>query len=112
MGDGLRRIAPVPATSVETVSSPGARLDVHPSPARVGDSVRMRWSGTGGTGAKLTIRDVAGRVVRTFSAERGAGEVRWDGRTNDGDVVSAGTYFARVDVLGDEAASAKIVLLR
>jgi flagellar basal-body rod modification protein FlgD len=62
----------------------------------------------------LSIYDVAGRVVRTLEAgSRGAGlhEVRWDGRSEDGRVVAAGTYFAALEA-GGEVVTAKLNVLK
>ncbi len=109
---GVRRIQPVPATSVgDAVASDAVRLEAHPSPARIGQSIRIQWTGGRGLVSKLAIRDVSGRVVRTLSVDE-SGEMTWDGRTDEGAVVSAGTYFARAEISGGGSASAKLVLLR
>jgi hypothetical protein len=47
-----------------------------------------------GRPGQVAIRDVAGRVVRTLSAGRGAAGVVWDVRDDRGRRVPAGTYFA------------------
>jgi hypothetical protein len=48
----------------------------------------------------LRVFDVAGRLVRVISQGQiyaaGPGEVRWDGRSDTGDLVSAGVYFYRL----------------
>ncbi|MBD3299423.1 MAG: T9SS type A sorting domain-containing protein [candidate division Zixibacteria bacterium] len=47
----------------------------------------------------LTIYNVAGQVVKTYSgnAEAGTVNIRWDGRSNSGSEVASGMYFYRID---------------
>ncbi len=71
----------------------------------------IRWSAYG-AGVRLTVRDVSGRVVRTLAAGDETGRVEWDGRAENGALVSAGTYFVGAEASGRAASSAKIVLLR
>jgi hypothetical protein len=62
----------------------------------------------------LDIFDVAGRKVRTLVSDyRGAGaqKVGWDGRDDEGGLVSSGVYFYRVTAAGFREAR-KMVLLR
>ncbi len=51
----------------------------------------------GGSAAEAAIYDLAGRQVRRLAAPRGAtGEIRWDGRAENGSRVPAGVYFVRL----------------
>ena len=62
----------------------------------------------------LRVYDLKGSVVRTLVSEhRDAGEytVTWDGRNDQGSLVSSGVYFCRADS-GQRAGSLKLVLLK
>ncbi|HER43764.1 MAG TPA: T9SS type A sorting domain-containing protein, partial [Candidatus Eisenbacteria bacterium] len=62
----------------------------------------------------LSIYDVQGRPVRTVSdgiLPEGRREVVWDGRDEQGNVVSSGVYFYRL-TSGDHSLTRKMVLLK
>ena len=62
----------------------------------------------------LSVYDVRGHLVRALrDGILGAGEhrVRWDGRSDDGLIMSSGVYFARVET-DAHLATAKLVLVR
>jgi subtilisin family serine protease len=62
----------------------------------------------------LRIYDLAGRRIRTLQEgmlEPGLHSRTWDRRTDRGDPVSAGVYFARLVVGGVEARKQKVVLM-
>ena len=61
------------------------------------------------------IYDARGRRVRQYEAkDLGAGQhlLLWDGRNEQGKRISAGNYFYRVSVNGQEAGSGKLAVLR
>jgi hypothetical protein len=62
---------------------------------------------------KLTIYNVAGQVVKTFSgqAEAGTTTVKWDGRSDQGTQVATGVYFYAVEA-GSFAKVNKMVLMK
>jgi GH18 family chitinase len=51
---------------------------------------------------RLTVHDVAGRLVRALqsAADGGSGRARWNGTADDGTPVAAGAYFFRLDAAG------------
>lgn len=54
--------------------------------------------------ARLAVYDVGGRHVRTLadgSRDPGSHTVRWDGRTEAGRTAPSGSYFVRLDALGE-----------
>jgi hypothetical protein len=62
----------------------------------------------------LRIYDLAGRRIRTLQEgmlEPGLHSRTWDRRTDRGDAVSAGVYFARLVVGGVESRKQKLVLM-
>jgi hypothetical protein len=64
--------------------------------------------------ASVLVYDAAGRLVRTLVDEEmiaGGRDVIWDGRTEDGQAVSAGFYFVRVAQRGGTSLH-KVLLLR
>ncbi|MEW5701502.1 MAG: T9SS type A sorting domain-containing protein [Candidatus Zixiibacteriota bacterium] len=88
-----------------------ALLQNYPNPFNAGTVIPValkdasEWS--------LSIYNVAGQVVRTFSGSSDAGivNVAWDGRTADGSSVATGVYFYRVTT-PNFTATKKMVLLK
>ncbi len=71
--------------------------------------VVLEWSGAGATSIRLY--DVLGRRVRTLRLAPGArGEAQWNGRDENGVLVPAGLYFARLTG-GSFHAQTRVVLL-
>ncbi len=71
----------------------------YPNPFQAETRLKARISGSNGTPAQLDILDALGRVVRPLRIEQagpGEYEVRWDGRTRDGEKAAAGVYVARL----------------
>ncbi|HET9886311.1 MAG TPA: PQQ-dependent sugar dehydrogenase [bacterium] len=90
-------------------------LSVFPSPARIGETIQFQWPVHASGKVKLTIRDVAGRVVRVLPATANSDALpraEWDGRAANGRPVAAGTYFAKLESERGTIETAKIVLLR
>ena len=58
----------------------------------------------GATGARLTVHDVAGRVVRELPITGAGAAVVWDGRDNAGRNVPAGVYHLRLAAHGETRA--------
>jgi hypothetical protein len=67
----------------------------------------------GPAGARVTIHDIAGRLVRVLisGASEGRGAVSWDGRDESGQRVAAGVYHYRLEA-GGRSAARKLVVLR
>jgi len=68
----------------------------------------------GAAGARLTVHDAAGRLVRTLvdrALPPGPVSVIWDGRDDAGLMLPSGVYFARVSS-GGETGVCKVTLLR
>jgi hypothetical protein len=64
--------------------------------------------------ARLSVHDVAGRLVRRLDRATGARgflAVDWDGRADSGERVASGVYFVRFEVDG-AVATHRMVLLR
>jgi flagellar hook assembly protein FlgD len=58
----------------------------------------------------LQIFDIQGRVVRSYEISEGVGEITWDSIDSDGEPVSSGVYFYRIE---DKPSTVrKMVLLR
>jgi hypothetical protein len=88
-----------------------AHAGAHPS---AGD-VRLRWQARPGAPARISVRDVRGRLVRdlTPSGEPTGGpqELRWDRRDNAGANAPPGMYFVRL-AQGDAARTLPVIVLR
>jgi hypothetical protein len=118
----LRALLPsgdeVLATDIRAwVSVPGTLVlgirYVMPNPAvahaSIGYSLPEGWRS-----ARLSVHDVAGRLVRRLDPATGAQgfvAVDWDGRASSGERVASGVYFVRLEVDG-AVATQRMVLLR
>ena len=90
---GIRYVMPNPATAHATI----------------GYALPEGWRS-----ARLSVHDVAGRLVRRLgptTGTQGFVAVDWDGTASSGERVASGVYFVRLDVDG-AVATQRIVLLR
>ncbi len=99
------------STAVEGGAPAGASLGAaQPNPTAAETVIQYRL-GEGAHG-RLVIRDVAGRVVRTFrDLAAGAHSLRWDGRDDAGRPLHSGLYFYRLE-WDSGARGGKLLLLR
>ena len=89
-----------------------ARLSCAPNPAR--SEATISFAVPNGRGpATVSVYDVRGRLVRTFTADvtGGKGSLVWDGRSSSGKQLSSGVYFVRLDHAGGSVKT-PVVLLR
>jgi hypothetical protein len=109
-----------PATAVEEPPSghaPGtvmlAILSVAPNPFNPSIEVSLESRSSGPVTMK--VYDVGGRLVRTLPLGvlgPGLHRARWDGRDGNGNIVSSGVYFVRLDNGVAESRAVKAVLIR
>jgi len=97
---------------VNTPSGAGLAL-APPSPNPARGPVRLAFRSPGTGTLAIDIVDLAGRRVRAFAAEVGAGpaELAWDLRDESGQRVSPGLYFVSVR-LGTERATRPVLVVR
>ena len=113
--DDVQVSADLPDSGIEEPEVAAVSLSVssHPNPFTTETALSYVLPSGGALG--LRVYDAAGRLVRTLAdAEMrpaGAGRAVWDGLDDRGNEVSAGVYFALIDVSGEQA-SRKLVLLR
>ncbi len=97
---------------VETTAG-GRRIVAAPNPFVESTTIDVMFPGEGAE--RLTIVDVAGRVVRRLelgtARDAGLASIAWDGRDSGGARAPAGVYFLRVDG-ADGAASGRVLRLR
>jgi subtilisin family serine protease len=94
--------APPPAAGATTA------LIARPNPFRGG--VRLIVPRASPAGARVTVTDLAGRVVARLSPEPASGEAAWDGCDARGRPVPPGLYLARYDA-GGRTTRCKLVKL-
>lgn len=104
MGQGCGTVgvddpAPMPLSPVLSVSA-------NPSSG----SVRFRYH-VSVREASMSIFDITGRLIRTFSVMSPTGTVFWDATSATGSPVANGTYFIRLEA-GGRTESRRVVLLR
>jgi len=90
-------------------------LQSQPNPFRPGDgATTLRFSLAAAGRARLAVYDISGRLVRTLAdGALGAGEhaLHWDGKDAQGQAVSSGVYFYRLEAMG-QSQSRSLVLVR
>lgn len=110
------RVCPVGAGTSE-VGGPelpaelAALMQNAPNPVATGTNIRFELVRT--SVARLTVHDVAGRLVRTLASgqlERGGHDILWDCRDDGGRRVPAGIYHYRVEAPGTTLARRMVVL--
>ncbi|MGH7726819.1 MAG: PQQ-dependent sugar dehydrogenase [Candidatus Eiseniibacteriota bacterium] len=109
----LYKITKLPTTGVPNAPVTGLALAHAGAHPRAGGA-SIRVTGIAAAGARLSIRDVTGRLVRAYPLAEwsdGSAVVQWDGRDRSGRDVAAGVYFAQVGT-AREKSSLPIVLLR
>lgn len=93
---------------------PGANALSQNFPNPVSDNTTIQYQLAGEAGVRLTVYDVAGRVVTELLDEKqhaGLHTVRWDSRDRLGCTVASGVYFYRL-AAGDFTSTRKMVVLR
>lgn len=83
-------------------------LRVAGSPGR---APRIEFAPPRADGARLRVFDCSGRLVRSYRVGREVSGVTWDGRDDAGRLVSAGTYFCRLETTAGPA-DLKLVFVR
>jgi hypothetical protein len=117
--DGAARLPIVwdgtPTPVIDAAPSSLALGQNHPNPFNPQTAIPYTLpNGSAPVHVRLSIHDVAGKVVRTLVDEAQAGgprEVVWDGRDDRGGPVSSGVYFY-VLAAGGERRTRKLVLLK
>jgi hypothetical protein len=117
-----RMSLPTPTSApVPDVVDARFELFAHPNPFQ--DRTTLRFDAAAGDPVEVLICDVSGRVRRTLtaayrsraqvgrSAGPGEGWIDFDGRDDEGRLLPAGTYFARVQYAQGRAATARLVRL-
>jgi hypothetical protein len=104
----------VEAPVVEVPGGQVARqpLAMHLVPNPASGAVRIQIGATEASGITLSVFDVTGRLVKRL-LHGGAGPTRlvWDGTGVDGEPMTDGTYFIRLEA-GDEVLTTKATLAR
>lgn len=82
--------------------SRAAALPTWPNPTRDASTLRFSLPAATAAGARLSLHDASGRIVRRFSGPfaPGANQVVWDGRDENGRAVRSGIYFFQLDAGG------------
>ena len=105
------------------VSVPGGGLDgpgsIHlttsPNPFNLSRGTTLQYRLAQAADVRMVVYDAAGKRVRELTDARlpaGPHAVLWDGRTDSGRRLAAGTYFVRLSVGGKRVASQKAVLVQ
>ncbi|NNE08105.1 MAG: hypothetical protein HKN20_06040 [Gemmatimonadetes bacterium] len=119
LGDGAVARA---KSAGESIAVTGPRLlhvsgpDASPNPFNPVTTLRYHVPGV--SDVLLVIYDLSGRAVRTLEAGRRAAGWHapvWDGKSDNGEAVASGLYFARLEARGDghdDTRTSRIVLIR
>lgn len=116
--DDVLLLTPEPTSAGDRPRGPARARFAPPAPNPMRDVSELRISIPAGSGARLSILALSGRLVRLLEPEfRTDGEhtLVWDGRDDAGREVPSGIYFARLRVAGtggDESLVRKLVVAR
>ncbi len=114
-GRGQWDIRTAPANIAVEADSPATELAMAaPWPNPAGSAVRMAFSLPRAGSARLTVRDVQGRLVRTLvngSMPAGSNTVRWNCAAEDGRPCTAGLYFLELESNGERRVS-RVAIVR
>src|SRR5204863_9817376 len=100
---GFNTLLPAGALGVEGGALPSEVVLERPHPNPTSGPATLRYALPREAPVSLAIYDAAGRRVRTIVSGRmpaGVHEIPWDLRDDDGHAVTAGLYFARLNVEG------------
>ncbi len=101
-------------TAIAVAPAPAQRA-LHqntPNPFNPSTWIRFDLPQSASAPVKLVVYDVAGNQVRTLlDGPATSGEVRWDGRDDNGNAMASGPYFYTLD-FGEQRETRKMVLLR
>ena len=87
-------------------------LQASPNPARF--NVELHYGLPRESDLRMEIYDSAGRLVRTLASgmfKAGSYRIRWDGRSDEGETMPSGLYYARLSAASKRIVS-KVVLVR
>ncbi len=93
----------VPSGTLDVAGAPGSLFFLaapSPNPAHAGAGLTLRFGLSRRGEARVQVFDAQGRLVRTLAAgmqEPGEHAVRWDGRDEARQPLSAGLYFVRLE---------------
>src|SRR5262249_32437799 len=88
-----------------------AILTLKASPSITASGTALRFGVPLAAHGRVTIYDVAGRIVTMLDVAPGLESVRWDGRGTDGMAARAGVYYARLSI-GASSREAMIFVVR
>ncbi len=103
---------PTAVQGLATVPEEASLAQNFPNPFNAHTTIVYRVGATGPV--ELALYDAVGQKVRTLvQAEQAPGSytVRWDGRTEDGDLAASGTYLYRLR-MGDYSVARQLILVR
>jgi hypothetical protein len=102
-------------TGVSESNNMPAAFALHPAyPNPFNASTTISFDIVIGSDVRLSIYDIAGRMVRSFDLRNlapGENSVVWDGTDANDVPVTSGTYFYRIEC-GDKTATARVMLLK
>jgi hypothetical protein len=104
-------VTPVTAVDELVVATPSLRAN--PNPFRGSTTIELANPGRAGAPARVTVHDVAGRLVAQLwegPAVSGVTRIDWDGRSIGGSPMAAGVYVVHARV-GTTSLSRRIVLI-
>jgi hypothetical protein len=111
-GDFAVRITPLSTTAAPLTSARYDVLSAQPNPFEHETSIRFEVQRA--ATVRVTVHDVAGRLVRTLLAagvSPGNHQVTWDGRIASGRRAAPGSYFVRLDD-GERRHTVRVSLVR
>jgi hypothetical protein len=88
-------------------------LQNYPNPFNTSTTISFTIGST--NHVQLSVEDILGRSIRTLKNERqsaGFYDVNWDGKNENGALVSSGIYFYTLKILGNKSISKRMLMLK
>jgi flagellar hook assembly protein FlgD len=88
---------------LEVTSASTVAVEPNPFDPGTDEFVLLRFTLEESARVRATVYDVTGAEVTTVqdgTINAGSREIKWDGKSSDGDVVASGVYFCHMEVDG------------
>jgi len=70
--------------------------NIYPNPFRMGANANLEVSVKAGDNATVTVYNILGQAVKTFSVNEGAHTITWNGKDSKGNLCGSGIYFYKL----------------
>ncbi|OPX25807.1 MAG: hypothetical protein B1H06_06925 [Candidatus Cloacimonas sp. 4484_143] len=87
----------VSGSDEQTIEPANIVLSNYPNPFNPSTTISYELSQQELASASITIYNTRGQLVRTFNNLNASGDIIWDGKDNNNNIVNSGVYFYKLD---------------